>query len=98
MSAPVSPVGGLAWATLSILTASTGPRVATGSPVNGDSKWAGWFGFASEEQAASATAAAAAAAMTMARLLNIPTPCLFPGLRAITQRPDGSIQVVCVRA
>src|ERR1022692_347478 len=35
-SAFVCPVGGLAWATLSILTISSGPSDLIGSPVNGD--------------------------------------------------------------
>src|SRR5450755_2982935 len=41
MSALVSPVGGRACTTLSILTASTGPRARIGSPVNGENSWAG---------------------------------------------------------
>src|ERR1039457_7464556 len=41
MSALVSPVGGRACATLSIFTASTGPRAGTGSPVNGENSWDG---------------------------------------------------------
>ena len=41
MSALVSPVGGLACATLSIFTTSTGPRARIGSPVNGENSWDG---------------------------------------------------------
>src|SRR6266481_6348998 len=36
MSAPISPVCGLAYTMLSILIARTGPSLRTGSPVNGD--------------------------------------------------------------
>ena len=39
MSAPVSPVCGRAAARLSIFTASTRRRAATGSPVNGEYSW-----------------------------------------------------------
>src|SRR5215470_19328951 len=83
MSAAFSPVCGRAWTMLSIFTASTGPSLATGSPVNGEVSGpalpAGWVGRAPGLTGAGVLVITSASAVTTAA--TTPIPAYAPGCR-----------------